>query len=182
MVLRILLAIGASVFFVTGSMFMKPSEGLTRLWPSLAVFAAFAAGLVLDIVLVRLGDGVGTAFFLVIGLESVMAVGLAAVLYGERLTPGRCAAMALVLAGVLLLAATDGHDGDAADGAGGTHRPSSAAARQPLAELGAAADTELGVDALQVGVDRAPRDHEGLGQFVAPRPGRDGFGDLELAS
>lgn len=178
MVLRILLAIGASVFFVTGSMFMKPSEGLTRLWPSVAVFAAFAAGLVLDIVLVRLGDGVGTAFFLVIGLESVMAVALASMLYGERLTLSRCAAMALVLMGVLLLAAADGHDGDAAGSSGD---PLSATG-QPVAQLGAAADTELGVDPLQVGIDGASRDHQRLGKLVAPRPGRDGLGDLELAS
>lgn len=177
MVLRILLAIGASVFFVTGSMFMKPSEGLTRLWPSLAVFAAFAAGLVLDIVLVRLGDGVGTAFFLVIGLESVMAVALASMLYGERLTLTRCAAMALVLVGVLLLAAAGGHEGDAAGRSG-----DSSAARQPLAQFGPAADAQLGVDPLQVGVDGATRDHQGLGKLVAPRPGRDGLGDLELAS
>jgi small multidrug resistance pump len=175
MVVRILLAIGASVCFVTGSMFMKPSEGLTRLWPTVAVFAAFAAGLVLDIVLVRMGDGVAAAFFLVIGLESVLAVGLSSWLYSERITIGRTVAMALVLAGVLLLAAADGHDGDAHGGGG-------SAGSQPFAQLGTVADTELGVDALEVGIDGAPRDHQALGQFVAPRTGGDGFGDLELAS
>jgi multidrug transporter EmrE-like cation transporter len=107
MVVRLALALGASAFFVTGSMLMKPAAGLTRLWPSVAVFAAFGAGLVLDILLVRAGDEVGTAFFLVIGLESTMVAILTRWLYHEPLTAGRVAAMALVVTGIMMLAAAE---------------------------------------------------------------------------
>lgn len=140
MFVRLVLALGAASWFVAGSMFMKPAAGFTRLWPSVAVFACFAAGLVFDVVVVRVVGEVGATAVLIIGLEVVLAASFASWLYGERLSGTRMVAMALVLLGVLLLVI------DASD------TPSTI---EPLAQRGAAGDAELHVDALEVGVDRA---------------------------
>ncbi len=172
MVVRLLLAVGASLCFVAGSMFMQPAAGLTRLWPTLAVFASFAVGLVLDTMLVRRGGEVASAVLIVVGLESVLAVGLARWLFGEPITPFRLAAIGLVLGGVLLL--TAGEPGQTS-----TERPS--VQGQPLAQLAAAADAELGVDALQVGVHRPAGHVQPRGELVAPLPAGHCGGDLPLA-
>ncbi len=143
---RLALAVGAAACFVAGSMLMKPASGFGRLVPTLGVFACFALGVTLDVLLVRAGDEVGPAVVLIVGLELVFSVLLAAWLFGEQLSPARIVAVVLVLAGMVAL------------GLDVRHAPTGTPAVlpvEPLAELGAAGDAELGVDALQVGVDRA---------------------------
>ncbi len=150
MLVRLALAAGAATCFVAGSMFMKPADGFGRLGPSLAVFACFAAGVTLDVLLVRMGDEVGPAVVLIVGLEVALSAVLASWLFGEPLSVQRICAIVLVLAGVLLLGLdTHGVPSGAPD-----IRPVGSAV-EPLAQLGATGDAELRVHALQVGVDRA---------------------------
>jgi len=146
MVVRFALALGAATCFVAGCMFMKPAAGLTRLAPTMAVFACFAAGLVLDMLLVRTGGEVGAAYATIVGLETVMAVAVAAWLFDEAVTPRRALAIVLVILGVVLLASEAPAEHTAV---------ASVSAIEPDAQLGASADTQLGVDPLQVRVDGA---------------------------
>jgi multidrug transporter EmrE-like cation transporter len=148
---RLALSIGAAGWFVAGCMFMKPAAGMTRLGPTLAVFGCFAVGLVLDTILVRLGNDVGVAYTMVIGLEVVIAVVVASLLYDERVSGQRLVAVGLVVVGVVLLAVE--HVPVATEPTGASLRRSSAV--QPRAQLGTAGDAELAVDALEMGVDRA---------------------------
>lgn len=108
MAVKIVLSIVAALFFALGGMLMKPSEGLTRLWPSVGVFALFAVGAALNIVLVRLGDDVGPAYLAVAGAETVVALFLAWLFYGERVGSMRLGAALLISVGVVVLAADPG--------------------------------------------------------------------------
>jgi small multidrug resistance pump/quaternary ammonium compound-resistance protein SugE len=106
--IKILLSITAALFFALGGMLMKPSEGLTRLWPSAGVFALFAVGAALNIVLVRMGEDVGPAYLAVAGAETVVALFLAWLIYGERIGSMRLGAALLISIGVVVLAADQG--------------------------------------------------------------------------
>ncbi|MFN7151543.1 MAG: DMT family transporter [Microthrixaceae bacterium] len=106
--IKILLAITAALCFASGGMLMKPSAGLTRLWPSLGVFALFALGAALNIVLVRIGEDVGPAYLAVAGAETVVALFLAWWIYGERVGSLRLGAALLISTGVVILAADPG--------------------------------------------------------------------------
>lgn len=108
MAVKILLAITAALCFAGGGMLMKPSEGLTRLWPSLGVFTLFAIGAALNIVLVRIGEDVGPAYLAVAGAETVVALFLAWLIYGERVGASRLGAAALITVGVVILSADPG--------------------------------------------------------------------------
>lgn len=140
---RLGLALGASTCFVVGTLFMKPAAGLTRPGPTIAVFACFACGLVLDVLLVRVGGDLGGAALAILGTEAVLLIALAGWLYGEAITLRRVAALVLVMVGVLLALA------------GEEDVASSPSPLEPRAQLRPAGDAELGVDPLQVGVDRA---------------------------
>jgi small multidrug resistance pump/quaternary ammonium compound-resistance protein SugE len=106
--IKILLAATAALCFAGGGMLMKPSEGLTRLWPSVGVFALFALGAALNIVLVRIGEDVGPAYLAVAGAETVVALFLAWLIYGERVGASRLGAAALITVGVVILSADPG--------------------------------------------------------------------------
>jgi multidrug transporter EmrE-like cation transporter len=151
MAVRFALALGAAICFVAGCMFMKPAAGLTRLAPTLAVFACFAAGLVLDMLLVRTGGEVGSAYAVIVGLETVMAVALAAWLFDEAVTSRRALAIVLVILGVVLLATEAPTEHTSAHAAA----VAPVSAIEPAAQLGASADPQLGVDPLEVRIDGA---------------------------
>lgn len=112
MVMRLVLGLCAAGCFSGGSLFMKASAGMSRLWPTLAVFGLFAIGIVVNIALVRAGDEVGPAVMIVIGFETLLGFVLAAMLFGEDLSTTRVLAVALVLVGILLLSA-ESSSGDA---------------------------------------------------------------------
>lgn len=166
-IVRTALALGAAGCFVAGSMFMKPSAGFTRLWPSLAVFVCFAIGITLDVFLVRARGEVGSAVVLIVGLEAAFSAVIARWLFGEPFDRVRVLAMALVLAGVVLLewqpaAATGRPPAPPARSArsdhpaGATWRPPAGPLPvEPVAQLGPARDAELRVHPLEVRVDRA---------------------------
>jgi multidrug transporter EmrE-like cation transporter len=106
--LKIALSVVAALCFASGGMLMKPAAGLTRLWPSVGVFALFAVGAAVNIALVRVGEEVGPAYLAVAGFETVVALFLAALVYGERLGAVRLGAALLITVGVVLLAADPG--------------------------------------------------------------------------
>lgn len=139
---------------------MKPAAGFTNFWPSVAVFFFFAVAIVLDVHLVHSWGEIGRAVVLIGGLEATVAVFLARWLFDERLDGVKMLAIALVLAGVVLLEWRPGAD-TASHHVGPSSRPSASAGPhasrwivQPASELGTAGDAELRVHTLHVRVDR----------------------------
>ncbi len=95
-------SLAAAIFFAVGGVFMKYSEGLTRFWPSVAMFALFGCGAALQALAMRRSE-MSAIYILVLGLESVLAFGLGVLMFGDRATPNRILAVVLVSAGILLL-------------------------------------------------------------------------------
>ena len=92
----------ASAFFACGGLFMKYSDGLSRLVPSLAVFALFGAGAACQAVAMKRND-MSVAYILVLGSEAVLAFALSAAVLGERVSSLRIAAIAVIVAGIVML-------------------------------------------------------------------------------
>ncbi|MDH4144222.1 MAG: hypothetical protein OEY23_03530 [Acidimicrobiia bacterium] len=95
-------AVAAGLLFAIGGMSMRAAEGLTRLWPTVWVFASFVLGAAALTMVVRWQGEVGPSYMLVIGIESVVATALGVAL-GDRLSPLRLGGIALVLVGAILL-------------------------------------------------------------------------------
>jgi multidrug transporter EmrE-like cation transporter len=97
------MALLAALCFTVGGIFMKLSEGLTKLWPSVAIFVLFAVGATLNTLLVKRGGELGPAYTVIVGLESVLAFVFGVVFFGEDRSWPRLLGVALVLGGLLLL-------------------------------------------------------------------------------
>jgi multidrug transporter EmrE-like cation transporter len=100
----LLWALAAAIAFTTGGVAMKYSAGLTRMWPTVAMFALFCAGAAAQAMAMRRAEMSATYIF-VLGLESVLAFALGVVVFSESATPLRILAVALVTVGILLLRA-----------------------------------------------------------------------------
>ncbi len=81
---------------------MKASEGLTRLGPSILLFVLFCLAAACQALGMRHAE-MGSSYLLVLGLEAVSAFALGMWFFGDPITPGKLAALALILAGVALL-------------------------------------------------------------------------------
>jgi len=97
-----LLLVLASVAYAVGGLFMKQSDGLTRLLPTLAFLGLFLSGASLQALGMRDAD-MGTSYILVLGIEAVVAVVLSAFVLHEGYGPSRLAAIALVVIGIAWL-------------------------------------------------------------------------------
>jgi small multidrug resistance pump/quaternary ammonium compound-resistance protein SugE len=95
----------ASLLYAVGGLFMKQSDGVTRLLPSLAFFGLFVAGAALQALGMRRAE-MGVAYVLVLGIEAVAAVVLSIVVLNESYSASRVAAITLVLAGIVWLRST----------------------------------------------------------------------------
>lgn len=95
--LVLLVAAGFEIAFAVS---IKPSDGFTRLWPTLAVIVfGTISVLLLSKTLDRLP--VGTAYAAWTGLGSVGVVALGIVLYDEPVTLVRVGCIALIVAGII---------------------------------------------------------------------------------
>jgi small multidrug resistance pump len=94
--------LGASLAYVAGGVCMKASQGLTKPGPSVLLFVLFCAGAAMQAVAMK-GAAMSTTYILVLGLESVLAFGLGALLFHEAVTPIRILAVVLVTLGIVLL-------------------------------------------------------------------------------
>ncbi len=92
----------AAASFATGGVAMKYADGLTRFWPSVIVFALFAAGAALQGLAMR-GTALSVTYLVVLGLEAVIAFGLGVAFFQEGLTVFKLLGASLVLIGALLL-------------------------------------------------------------------------------
>lgn len=95
---------------VTGTMFLKQSEGFTRAGPTLVTAIAYAlAFYFLSITLKTIPTGVAYAIWSGVGVVLIAAA--AWVFQGQRLDPATLLGMAMIVAGVVVinLAATTPH-------------------------------------------------------------------------
>jgi multidrug transporter EmrE-like cation transporter len=74
----------SSLAFGVGGMFMKPSDGLTRLAPSMAVSRGSLSSL----------------YIVGLGFEALVSVALGVFVLGERMTVHQLAGVGLIVAGV----------------------------------------------------------------------------------
>jgi multidrug transporter EmrE-like cation transporter len=92
----------ASATFSVGGAFMKPSGGLTRLWPSVVVVLSFLAGSLLLTLAVHHG-ALSTTYVLGLGLEALVSVGVGVVLLGERLTAPKIGGIVVIAIGLVMV-------------------------------------------------------------------------------
>ena len=91
---------GAS--FTVGGVFMKLSEGLTKFWPTVIVFALFLVGAALESLAMNCEDPAVT-YLWVVGLESILAFAFGVLLFSESCTPVRIAGVLLIASGIISL-------------------------------------------------------------------------------
>lgn len=100
--MALFLLVAASLAYAVGGLFMKQSDGLTHLGPTVAFLTLFAGGASLQALGMRQGD-MGVSYVFVLGVEAVVAVVLSALVLHERYSPSRLAAVVLVLIGIAWL-------------------------------------------------------------------------------
>lgn len=110
----VLLAIGAAGAFTASGVLMKASHGLTRWLPTVGLIVLAMCGASLNALAVHRGGELGPAYLMVVGVETVLAFGLGVVLFGERTSPSRLFAIALILGGSVMLTATERSSDEAA--------------------------------------------------------------------
>ena len=96
------MVIMAAVLFTVGGIFMKLSDGLTRVGPTLVVFALFVAGASLQTIAMRRED-LAVTYLIVVGLESILAFLFGVLLFNESCSQGRIAGVALIALGIMSL-------------------------------------------------------------------------------
>ena len=92
----------AALFFTVGGVFMKLSEGLTKFWPTVIVFALFAMGAALQTLAMKRED-LAVTYLWVVGLESSLAFAFGVLLFSESCTPARIAGVLLITGGIVSL-------------------------------------------------------------------------------
>jgi len=92
----------AAVCFAAGGLFMKLSQGVTRPAPTLAFLALFVIGALLQAAAMRRSD-LGVVYIAVLGLEAALASLFSALVFHEHWPVARILAVALIVAGVVML-------------------------------------------------------------------------------
>jgi quaternary ammonium compound-resistance protein SugE len=85
---------------IAWSQSLKPTDGFTRLWPTLLSFVLIALA-VYPLTLAMREIPVGTAYAIFTGIGAVGAVSLGVIIHGDPLTAGRILAVSLIVSGVI---------------------------------------------------------------------------------
>ncbi|NIK57093.1 DMT family transporter [Kribbella shirazensis] len=95
-----LVLLAAAAFEIAFALSLKPSEGFSRLWPTVGVLVF---GVISVALLAKTLDHlpVGTAYAIWTGVGSVGVVTLGILVFDEPVTPVRLACIALIVTGVL---------------------------------------------------------------------------------
>jgi quaternary ammonium compound-resistance protein SugE len=97
--LVLLAAGGLEIAFATS---LKPAEGFTRLWPSLAV-VVFGTAAVVTLTKALNEIPLATAYAVFTGIGAVGTVVVGILAYGEPATAGRLLSIAIVITGIIAL-------------------------------------------------------------------------------
>ena len=77
----------AALFFTVGGIFMKLSEGLTKFWPTMIVFALFVTGAALQTLAMK-REELAVTYLVVVGLESILAFLFGVLVFQRELHAG----------------------------------------------------------------------------------------------
>lgn len=95
-------------FEVVGTSLLKPSEGLTKLWPSLGAMGSYLLACAMLAQATReIPTGIAYAMWSGLGTAAIVAIGL--VFLGDRLTPATISGIALIVGGVIVLNLAGAH-------------------------------------------------------------------------
>lgn len=93
----------AIVSEILGTSLLKSAQGFTRLWPSMACLAAYAASFFALATAVKRGLAISTGYALWSALGTTLIVIIGALFLREPVTPAKIVGVALVTAGVVVL-------------------------------------------------------------------------------
>jgi small multidrug resistance pump/quaternary ammonium compound-resistance protein SugE len=96
----------SAILFTVGGIFMKLSNGLSELIPSLLVYIFFIAGASLQTIAMRRSN-LGVTYVVVLGLESVLAFLFGVVLFQENYSYTNFIGVSLIVAGMGFLQSSD---------------------------------------------------------------------------
>jgi multidrug transporter EmrE-like cation transporter len=96
------LIFGGSLAFSIGVAFMKPSAGLTRMYPTLIVVLSFVIGAAFLTRAVTIATTT-TTVIIGLGLEATLTLAIGTLLLGDRINIRQVLGVVLVLAGVALV-------------------------------------------------------------------------------
>lgn len=95
----------AGACFATGGLFMKLSNGLTRLTPTATFVLLFVIGALLQALAMRRAD-LGVAYIAVLGFEAALTAVFSIAVFHEHWSAGRILAVTIIIIGVALLRRT----------------------------------------------------------------------------
>jgi multidrug transporter EmrE-like cation transporter len=104
------MSIAAALAYTIGGICMKLSAGLTILAPSLLVYLCFGIGASLQTML-TVKSQLGVSYVLVLGLETILAVGFGTLFFKESYSWLGLSGVVLVVAGVAILHTVTTHPG-----------------------------------------------------------------------
>ncbi|GAA1134640.1 multidrug efflux SMR transporter [Nocardioides aquiterrae] len=95
-------------FEVLGTSLLKPSEGLTKLWPSMGAMVSYllACGMLAQ-AMREIPTGVAYAMWSGLGTAAIVSIGL--VFLGDNLTTATVSGIALIVGGVIVLNLAGAH-------------------------------------------------------------------------
>lgn len=102
----LLMVLLSAILFTVGGIFMKLSNGLSELIPSLLVYIFFIAGASLQTIAMR-RSALGVTYVIVLGLESVLAFLFGVVLFQENYSYTNFIGVSLIVAGMGFLQTSD---------------------------------------------------------------------------
>lgn len=102
----LLMVLAAAVSFTVGGIFMKFSQGLSYLIPSLLVYFFFCTGASLQTLATGKSDLGGTYIF-VLGLEAILALLFGVLLFKENYSFLKLLGVSLVVTGIIFLRTTN---------------------------------------------------------------------------
>ncbi|HEX5018077.1 MAG TPA: multidrug efflux SMR transporter [Actinomycetes bacterium] len=98
-----LLLASAILFEVTGTVFLRVSDGFTKFWPSLVVVIGYGASFYLLALIMKTGipQGIVYAIWSAFGIALVTLIGMAA--FNDKITPITGVGLVIVIVGVVLV-------------------------------------------------------------------------------
>lgn len=100
--MQAILLIAAALCFAVGGVFMKYSNGATKIGASAAFLALFSAGAIAQAMAMK-STSMGLVYVLVLGLEALAATAISVVYLREGFSWQRAIAILLVVVGISLL-------------------------------------------------------------------------------
>ena len=102
----LLMVLAAAVSFTVGGIYMKLSQGLSHLTPSLLVYVFFCTGASLQTLAMRKSE-LGVTYIFVLGLEAVLALLFGVFLFKESYSLLKLLGVGLIVTGIIFLRANN---------------------------------------------------------------------------